>query len=67
MSQKITFSTNYDSTIEAYKEYSKNVGCSLSATISKVLYTAAPSFLRKPILSIEGESKKTDTEFLLDV
>lgn len=67
MSQKITFSTNYKSTIEAYKEYSKNAGCSLSTTISQVLHTAAPSFLRKPILSIEGESKKTDAELLLDV
>ncbi|MBI6182353.1 hypothetical protein AB4J97_21230 [Serratia fonticola] len=67
MSQKITFSTNHESTIEAYKVYSKNAGCSLSATISQVLHIAAPSFLRKPILSIEGESKKTDTEFLLDV
>lgn len=46
MSQKITFSTNYESTIEAYKEYSKNAGCSLSATISQVLHTAAPSFLK---------------------
>ncbi|ETS32959.1 hypothetical protein BB987_07025 [Photorhabdus temperata] len=67
MSQKITFSTNYDSTIEAYKEYSKNAGCSLSATISQVLHTAAPSFLKKQIPLISGESKKTDAEFLLDI
>ncbi|EKN5910882.1 TPA: hypothetical protein RM800_002116 [Yersinia enterocolitica] len=66
MSQKITFSTNYVSTIEAYKEYSKNAGCSLSATISQVLHTAAPTFLKKQIPFISGESKKTDTEFFLD-
>ncbi|UXD26680.1 hypothetical protein FORC065_3959 [Yersinia enterocolitica] len=46
MSQKITFSTNHESTMEAYKVYSKNAGCSLSSTISQVLHTAAPSFLK---------------------
>ncbi len=65
MSMRVTFSTNYTSTIYYYKRVSKASGKSLSSIISEELNRAALSHSKKQIPMIKDNShkKKTDSEF----
>lgn len=58
MSMRVTFSTNYTSTIYYYKRVSKASGKSLSSIISEELNRAALSHSKKQIPMITDNSHK---------
>lgn len=61
MPMRVTFSTNYVSTIEYYKRVSEISGRSLSYILSEELYRASQSHTKKPIPMIKDKltQKKT--------
>lgn len=69
MPMRVTFSTNYASTIEYYKRISKASGQSLSSLLSDELHRASLSHAAKriPIIKDKPTQKKTDIEFYEEV
>lgn len=58
MPMRVTFSTNYISTIDYYKNVSKASGQSLSSLLSDELYKASLSHAAKRIPMIKDKSPK---------
>lgn len=65
MPMRVTFSTNYISTIDYYKNVSKASGQSLSSVLSEELYRASQSHATKriPMIKDKSISKKTIWNF----